>query len=72
MPFNNETHEFKMGSIKYNLDIQQMMKDQRKDFRVRTHRSGGGKSEYVAHRPPSDFDRDRHPITSMSNLKETM
>ena len=72
VPFNEETNEFKIGSTKYTLDLQEMMKDSRKDFRVRTYRCGGGKSENIAHRPPSDFDNNRHPITSMSNLKETM
>ena len=72
VPFNDDRNEFKIGNSKYALDLQEMIKDPRKDFRVRTYRSGGGKSENIIHRPPSDFDNNRHPITSMSNLKETM
>jgi hypothetical protein len=71
VPFDEQAQTFKVGPRSFHVDMSEMLKDARKDFRVRTHRSGG-KSENIAGRPPSDFDNTRNPITSMSYLKETL
>lgn len=66
VPYNEDSQTFQIGPRKFNLDVHEMLKDARKDFRVRTHRSGGGKSENVIlSRPPSDFENRTGTMTSM-------